>query len=84
MTHGLKMPVDKKVNMENQVKQFLEINSMYLEKIEGDYIRYLADENNLNLVLNMHGEIDWKKESGNVHGIKVVEKLENLQDFIKR
>jgi len=95
LKHGEKMPIDKKAELEAKVMDFLNGNEEYKllveEKINGEInenrkglIEFLAQENNVQEILNLHGDVNWKKQSSNMHGIRVLEKVGNLQEFINR
>ena len=35
-------------------------------------------------MLELHGDVNWKKEGANLHGVRVIGKLRSLKEFIRR
>mmetsp|Transcript_20379 Transcript_20379/g.20367 ORF Transcript_20379/g.20367 Transcript_20379/m.20367 type:complete len:88 (-) Transcript_20379:53-316(-) len=69
LKHGEKMPIDKKAELEAKVMDFLNGNEEYKllveEKINGEInenrkglIEFLAQENNVQEILNLHGDVN--------------------------
>lgn len=83
-----RIPEDRKMFLESKVQDFINENPQYNIFFEGlgmnEILNKLSKEEYCKEILKVYGEFNWKKDIGNAHGKKVVEKLTDLKSFIRR
>ena len=81
------LPANRMDALRSQVEEFIEQNTQYAEFFEGknldQLIEELSKEEFSKKLLNVYGNVNWKKELSNNHGKLVVEQLKDLKAFIR-